>query len=454
MAGVNVGLSKTRIAHLIGRSPSVVCREIAHHRGPGGVYQAQDAGRAAQAATRRPKKRLLDRDEVLRRRVISNLSQGHAPRQISGSPNMEACGTVGPMDNSPHAQGHTISHEAICTWIYAHPKKTLIEHGICLPSRRWMCKKPPAGGRKPPIVGMRLIDERLDIADRMIPGNWEGDLIIGKDGASACVPLVERTTRYLIIVALPLGHRADQVCDALTRRIHGLPEGALRTLTGSQGPEMARHQRPTHNTGVDVFFAHPNSPWERGTNENTNRLIRRYLPTETPITSHQPSKHPAHKTRPSQLPQSHPRLPHPHRSIQRTHCYHPLTPPALGQIIVVDNIKYMPDITELQSRCNLIYFSKQEGHGRYGFHNDIYNEPSSIRSHPMSNSPTFSYKPMWNLLIDRDMTKTPLQELAGLSPATIAQHGRGGNVTTNVLARICQALNCDVASPNEQEIAQ
>lgn len=72
----------------------------------------------------------------------------------------------------------------------------------------------------------------------------------------------------------------------------------------------------------------------------------------------------------------------------------------------------------------------------------------------MSNSPTFSYKPMWNLLIDRDMTKTPLQELAGLSPATIAQHGRGGNVTTNVLVRICQALNCDVASPNEQEIAQ
>ena len=288
MAGVDVGLSQTRIAHLIGRSPSVVCREIARHTGPDGQYRAEEADKAARAARRRPKKRLLDCDEVLRRRVIADLSQGHTPRQISGRLREEACGTLPSMDTSPDAQGHTISHEAIYTWIYAHPKKTLIEHGICLPSRRWMRKKPPAGGRKPPIVGMRLIDERPDISDRKIPGNWEGDLIIGQDGASACATLVERTTRYLIIVALPLGRKADQVCDALTRRIQGLPDQAMRTLTWDQGREMARHQRLTHDTGVDVFFAHPHSPWERGTNENTNRLIRRYLPKGTPITSHQP----------------------------------------------------------------------------------------------------------------------------------------------------------------------
>ena len=288
MAGGNVGLSKTRIAHLIGRSPSVVCREIARHTGPDGQYRAEEADKAARAARRRPKKRLLDCDEILRDRVIADLSQGHTPRQISGRLSMEACGTLPSMDTSPDAQGHTISHEAIYTWIYAHPKKTLIEHGICLPSRRWMRKKPPTGGRKPPIVGMRLIDERPDISDRKIPGNWEGDLIIGQDGASACATLVERTTRYLIIVALPLGRKADQVCDALTRRIQGLPDQAMRTLTWDQGREMARHQRLTHDTGVDVFFAHPHSPWERGTNENTNRLIRRYLPKGTPITSHQP----------------------------------------------------------------------------------------------------------------------------------------------------------------------
>ena len=242
MAGVDAGLSQVRIAHLIGRSPSVVCREIARHTGPDGQYRAEEAGKAACAAGRRPKMRLLDCDEVLRRRVIADLSQGHTPRQISGRLREEACGTLPSMDTSPDAHS-AISHEAIYTWIYAHPKKTLIEHGICLPSRRWMRKKPPASGRKPPIVGMRLIDERPDISDRKIPGNWEGDLIIGQDGASACTTLVERTTR---------------------------------------------HQRLTRDTGVEVFFAHPHSPWERGTNENTNRLIRRYLPKGTPITSHQP----------------------------------------------------------------------------------------------------------------------------------------------------------------------
>ena len=106
-------------------------------------------------------------------------------------------------------------------------------------------------------------------------------------------PLVERTTRYLIIVALPTGTQADQVCDALTRRIQGLPEGAMRTLTWDQGREMARHQRLTQDTGVEVFFAHPHSPWERGTNENTNRLIRRYLPKEPPSPATSPTSTPS-----------------------------------------------------------------------------------------------------------------------------------------------------------------
>ena len=283
MAGVDAGLSQVRIAHLIGRSPSVVCREIARHTGPDGQYRAEEAGKAARAARRRPKKRLLDCDEVPRRRVISDLSEGHTPRQISGRLREEACGTLPSMDTSPDAQGHTISHEAIYTWIYAHPKKTLIEHGICLPSRRWMRKKPPTGGRKPPIVGMRLIDERPDIADRKIPGNWEGDLIIGQDGASACATLVERTTRYLIIVALPLDRKADQVRRADPPHPRPARQGDAHT---DLGPRPGNGPPPT--------------------------LPRR------------------HRLRAEQLPQSHPRLPHPHRSIQRTHCYHPLTPPRIS----------------------------------------------------------------------------------------------------------------------------
>ena len=158
MAGVNVGLSQTRIAHLIGRSPSVVCREIARHTGPDGQYRAEEAGKAARAARRRPKKRLLDCDEVLRRRVIADLSQGHTPRQISGRLREEACGTLPSMDTSPDAQGHTISHEAIYTWIDSHPQQDADRARYLPASRRWMRKKPPAGRHKPPIVAMRLID--------------------------------------------------------------------------------------------------------------------------------------------------------------------------------------------------------------------------------------------------------------------------------------------------------
>ena len=105
MAGVNVGLSKTRIAHMIGRSPSVVCREIARHTGPDGQYRAEEADKAARAARRRPKKRLLDCDEILRDRVIADLSQGHTPRQISGRLREEACGTLPSMDTSPDGPG-------------------------------------------------------------------------------------------------------------------------------------------------------------------------------------------------------------------------------------------------------------------------------------------------------------------------------------------------------------
>ncbi len=130
----------------------MVCREIACHTGPDGVYWAEEAGKAAQAARRRLKKRLLDCDEVLRRRVIADLSQWHTPRQISGRLHAEACGTPPSMDTSPDAHS-AISHEVIYTWIDAYPKKILIEHGICLPSRRWMRKKPPAGGCKPQLLG-------------------------------------------------------------------------------------------------------------------------------------------------------------------------------------------------------------------------------------------------------------------------------------------------------------
>ena len=185
MAGLEAGLSQACIARLIGRSPSVVCREIARHAGLDGQYRAEEAGKAGRAARHRPKEReCWIAIRFFAAACLLICLRGTLPARSAHRLRAEARGTLPSMDTSPDAHS-AISHEAIYTWIYAHPKKTLIEHGICLPSRRWMRKKPPAGGRKPPIVGMRLIDERPDISDRKIPGNWEGDLIIGQDGASA-----------------------------------------------------------------------------------------------------------------------------------------------------------------------------------------------------------------------------------------------------------------------------
>ncbi|WP_314568597.1 IS30 family transposase, partial [uncultured Actinomyces sp.] len=168
--------------------------------------------------------------------------------------------------------------------------------------------QPPTNTHSPTLNSEEAL-KRSDVADRMIPGNWQGDPIIGKDGAGACATLVERTTRYLIIVALPLGRRADQVCDALTRRIQGLSEGAMRTLTWDQGPEMARHQRLTPGAGVEVFVAHPTAPGREEPTTIPTDSSAATCPTEPHHQS--PTLPRRHRRRAGQLSQSNPRLPHP-----------------------------------------------------------------------------------------------------------------------------------------------
>ncbi len=174
--------------------------------------------------------------------------------------------------------------------VYALPKGELARHGVLLPSKQTRRKPRRAlGQRNAPIIGMTSIDARpAEVDGRAVPGHWEGDLILGANGATAAATLVERTTRYLSIVALPQGKRADGLCDALIGTIDTLPRLMRKSLTWDQGTEMARHTALTEATKLTVYFAHPHSPWERGTNENTNRLIRRYLPKGTPITAHQP----------------------------------------------------------------------------------------------------------------------------------------------------------------------
>ncbi len=271
------------IAERIGRDPSVVCREIARHGGRA-RYRAVHARRGAARSRSRPKTRKLDGCPRLRAEVITGLRAGFSPDQVAGRLRYEHTG--------PHAArvADTVSHEAIYTWIYALPKGELARQAILLRSGR--TRRRPRGRASSPgarIVGMTSIDARpAEVADRAVPGPWEGDLIIGKASRSAMATLVERTSRYTVPVALPAGrHDASTTANALIGSVAGMPTELVKTLTWDQGSEMAAHAAFTLATTMDVYFAHPHSPWERGTNENTNRLLREYFPKGTEITDDQ-----------------------------------------------------------------------------------------------------------------------------------------------------------------------
>ncbi|MGH3802050.1 MAG: IS30 family transposase [Pseudonocardiaceae bacterium] len=271
------------IAARIGRSASVVSRDITRHGGRG-RYRAVHAGRDAQTSRARPKTRKLDARPELRAEVVGRLRAGYSPDQVAGRLRYEHPGS--------HAArvADTVSQEAIYTWIYALPKGELAREGILLRSGR--TRRRPRGRAHRPgarIVGMTSIDARpAEVTDRAVPGNWEGDLVIGKAGRSAMATLVERTSRYTLPVALPAGRRdATTTCNALIKSVTGMPEGLVKTLTWDQGSEMAGHAAFSLATTVEVYFAHPHSPWERGTNENTNGLLREYFPKGTEITDDQ-----------------------------------------------------------------------------------------------------------------------------------------------------------------------
>lgn len=281
--GIAEGLSGKVIAQRIGRDPSVVSREIARHGGRG-RYRATVAQRAAARSRCRPKSRRLDSHPVLRGVVVARLRAGWSPDQVAGRLRQHA--RIG----HPDAVDGTISGEAIYTWLYALPKGELARLGVLLRTGR--TERKPKGRRHSPgarIIGMTSIDARPEeVTGRQVPGHWEGDLIIGRAGRTAMATLVERTTRYTITLALPAGRRdATTTTDALITAVRDLPAHLMKTITWDQGIELARHAALTLATNVPVYFAHPHSPWERGTNENTNGLLREYFPKGTDITDDQ-----------------------------------------------------------------------------------------------------------------------------------------------------------------------
>ncbi|WP_315913809.1 IS30 family transposase [Arthrobacter sp. lap29] len=194
-----------------------------------------------------------------------DLARSRAPRQIAGRLRLEATdASVETMTKSPDAEGHTVSHEAIYRWIYALTKGELTKSGILLQSKRTKRKsvKPLGehnGGR---IIGMVSIDDRSEEAsDRRVPSAWEGDLVVDKIRKSAIATLVERNSRFLIMLGLPEGRKADGLADVLIDRVNDLPVLMRGSLTWDQGTEMARHAQLTLATDLPVYFAHPHSAW-------------------------------------------------------------------------------------------------------------------------------------------------------------------------------------------------
>jgi IS30 family transposase len=260
--GLAMGETQKHIAGRLGRSPGTISREITRNGSKGG-YRAFSAGQRAQIAaiSRRYNTRRLGHESQLCRYVLAGLRQRWSPREIVKRMHMEY----------PEDMDMRISHEAIYQFIYVLPRGSLKKELVSAlrQEHKYRYKQ---GGRKGKleetrgkIADMLSIEERpAEVVDRIIPGHWEGDLIIGKYKRSAIGTLVERTTRYTIIVPLKT-----------------VPEELRKTLTYDQGKEMSDHKQFTLSTGMQVYFAHPASPWERGTNENTNGLIRQYFPKGT-----------------------------------------------------------------------------------------------------------------------------------------------------------------------------
>ena len=278
--GLAAGTSQVEIARVLNRRPSTICREVRKNSGRRSCseYRAFSAGRKAliRASSRRLGKSRLAEEARLRRYVLAGLSREWSPKEIQKRLEKEY-----PLDMTMR-----ISHEAIYRYLYVLPRgdlrRTLIKALRQEHKYRRKQKRSNAEEKRGKIADMLSIEERpKEVADRSVPGHWEGDLIVGLHRKTALGTLVERTTRYTLLVPLGKNKRAEAVRRAYARAFRSVPAELKKTLTYDQGKEMLEHKRFTINTGIQVYFAHPASPWERGTNENTNGLVRQYFPKGT-----------------------------------------------------------------------------------------------------------------------------------------------------------------------------
>ena len=271
-----LGWSCRRIGQKLRRSASTISRELTRNSGPDRVYRGVTAQRRAERRMRRPKPSKLSMNQRLRTEVETMLAKNMSPEQISGTLKKDY----------PDTATMQVSHETIYKELYIQArgglKKELTEylrrgHTIRQPQR-------PTRVRQSLIKDMVMIRDRpSEVDQRIIPGHWEGDLIMGSENKSAIGTLVERVSNLVLLLHLPDGHGPDKVAKAIVDVFENLPDHLCRSITWDQGREMANHHFVSAHTGMAVYFCDPHSPWQRASNENTNGLLRQYFPKGTSL---------------------------------------------------------------------------------------------------------------------------------------------------------------------------
>jgi IS30 family transposase len=277
------GLGPREIGRRLGRPASTVSREIGRNQSPKRGYRAVPAQARAEERARRPKPARLAVNGELREWVQRKLGENWSPEQVSARLVVEF----------PDRPEMRVSAETVYQSIYVQGRGAL-RRELAASLRTGRALRRPrrrAHERRGRIAGMVNVSERpAEAGDRAVPGHWEGDLIAGRAGKSHIGTLVERSTRFTMLVPLPDGKTAPAFADALTPVIAGLPGALRRSLTWDQGKEMHQHARIAVAADCEIYFCDPHSPWQRPTNENTNGLLRQYFPKGTDLSAHSPQR--------------------------------------------------------------------------------------------------------------------------------------------------------------------
>ncbi|MGZ5364591.1 MAG: IS30 family transposase, partial [Mycobacterium sp.] len=281
---LETGHSPARAAALLGRHRGTIGREMARGHTSSG-YRARVGQDAAEANRMRPKTRHLEDRPALLAEVVARLEQRHSPGQIAARLRQDF----------PDNPEMWVSHETIYQALYVQPRgefarlvKTALRTGR---TRRKPQGRKPIEDRDRFKAGMINIAARpAEADDRAIPGHWEGDLILGSTASGSAIgTLVERTTGFVVLLHLPDDRTAATLAGTMSAKVPEIPEVLRRSLTWDQGSEMALHTKITEATGLPIYFCDPHSPWQRGTNENTNGLLRQYFPKGTDLSVHSPA---------------------------------------------------------------------------------------------------------------------------------------------------------------------